>query len=190
MPSRVLSRVFAFSLAALLVSCANEGPPPTPQSAYVPPPVPEAPAAPWCARPAEKAAFDVAELKSNMMVTAKLCNADDKYNAFIMRYRPTLVQNEKVMDGYFSRNAKLHWQQQRDDYITKLANAQSQRANVLGDQFCQRTIGEFDEAMALPGPDGLASFAGSKTQAIPQVMKFSECPAVPEKAARATGTRK
>lgn len=179
MPPSALTRTIVFSLVALLSGCAKEVPPPPPQAVYVPPPVPDAPPAPWCARPAEVTAFNVAALKSNLMVAALHCNTDEKYRAFIERYRPALVQDEKAADGYFSRNDKRHWQQERDDYITRLANAQSQRANVLGDQFCQRTVGEFDEVLALSGPDQLPQFAGGKTQAIPQAMSFTECPPPP-----------
>jgi hypothetical protein len=50
---------------------------------------------------------------------------------------------------------------------------------VLGDQFCQRTLGQFDELLALTKPDALPDFAESKTQSVPQAMKFSECPPPP-----------
>ena len=111
------------------------------QVAYVPPPLPEPPAAPWCARPAEITAFSVAALKSDLMVAAVSCQADEKYNAFVTRYRPSLVAAEKTTESYFSRNDKRRWQQARDDYITQLANAQSQRAMVLGSQFCATHAG-------------------------------------------------
>jgi hypothetical protein len=183
-----LARNAALLLVALLAGCTKQAPPPAPQAAYVPPPLPDPPTAPWCARPAEVTAFSVAALKSNLMVTAISCGAEEKYNAFVNRYRPSLLQQEKTAEGYFSRNDKRRWQQSRDDYITQLANAQSQRAMVLGNQFCERTLGQFDEVMALPKPDGLADFAETKTQSIPQPMKFSECappPATPVKAAPA-----
>ena len=94
------------------------------------------------------------------------------------------MQTEKTTDGYFSRNAKSRWQQSRDDYITQLANAQSQRAIVFGNQFCQHTLGQFDEVLALGNPDQLPTYAGSKSQSIPQPMKFSECPAAPPSVAK------
>jgi hypothetical protein len=174
-----LIRTAVLSILAAFAGCAKEAPPPPPQAAYVPPPLPDPAPAPWCARPAEISAFSVAALKSNLMVATIQCNKDDRYNAFITRYRQSLIALEKARDEYFSRNDKRHWQQDRDDYITQLANAQSQRAMVLGDQFCQRTVSEFDEVLALPGPEQLPGYAESKSQSIPQTMKFSECPSPP-----------
>ncbi len=188
-----LARTAALSLVALLAACAKEAPPPPPPVAYVPPPLPEPPAAPWCVRPAERTAFSVAALKSNMMVAAISCRAEEKYNAFVTRYRPSLVQQEKTAETYFTRNDKRRWQQTRDEYVTGLANAQTQRAVVLGDQFCARTLGEFDEVMALTKPEDLPNFAETKTQSIPQALKFAECPpepAAPVKAAAPAPTKK
>ena len=187
MPRSALARTAVLSLVALLAGCAKETPPPPPpQAAYVPPPLPDPPEAPWCARPAEISAFSVAALKSHLMVAAISCRADDKYNAFITRYRPALLQQEKATASYFDRGDKRHGQQMRDSYVTNLANAQSNRAMVLGSQFCERSMGRFDEVMALSKPDDLPAFAATKTDTIPQAMKFSECPAAaaqPEKPA-------
>jgi hypothetical protein len=186
----VLVRTAAFSLLALLAGCEHPPPPPPPVVAYVPPPLPEPPAAPWCARPAERAAFSVAALKSNLMVAAISCRVEEKYNNFVTRYRPSLVQQEKTAENYFSRNDKRRWQQTRDEYVTGLANAQTQRAVVLGDQFCARTVGEFDEVMALSKVEDLPTFADTKTQSIPQSLKFSECPPEPEKPAETAKKKK
>ena len=182
MSRSALVRTAALSLVTLLAGCGKEeGPPPSPQvpppvAAYVPPPLPDPPTAPWCARPAEAAAFSVAALKSNLMVTAISCKSEEKYNAFITRYRPSLVQQEKTTESYFSRNDRRRWQQTRDDYITQLANAQSQRAMVLGDKFCELSLARFDAVMALSRPEDLPDFAAATTQSIPQPMKFTECP--------------
>jgi hypothetical protein len=184
-----LANIVVVSLLAVMAGCSKPAPPP-PQAAYVPPPLPEPPSAPWCARPAEITAFSVAALKSELMVAAVSCQADEKYNDFVKRYRPALVTGEKTAEGYFSRNDRPHWQRVRDDYITQLANAQSQRAMVLGSQFCQRVIGQFDEVAALSGPEQLSGYAESKTQTVPQAMKFTECPPAPAKpAARSTKSK-
>jgi hypothetical protein len=173
-----LANIVVMSLVAVMAGCAKAPPPAAPpQAAYVPPPLPEPPPARWCARQNEVAAFSVAALKSELMVAAVSCHADDQYNDFIRRNRSVLVAEEKTSEGYFSRNDRAHWQRTRDDYITQLANAQSQRAMVLGNQFCQRIIGQFDEIAALSGPEQLATYAASKSAIIPQPMKFSDCPA-------------
>ena len=159
------------ALLLLLAACAER-----PQAVYVPPPLPKQPPAPWCARPAEISAFNIAALKANLMVVALKCNEVDKYNDFVGRYKQTLVRNEETADGYFRRNTKRSWQKSRDNYITNLGNAQSQRATALGDQFCRLTQGEMDEVLALSGLADLPGYADSKTQSVPQAMQFSECP--------------
>jgi hypothetical protein len=159
------------ALLLLLASCAER-----PQAAYVPPPLPKQPPAPWCARPAEIGAFNIAALKANLMVVALKCNEVSRYNDFVGRYRQMLIRNEEMADGYFRRNNKRRWQESRDSYITSLGNAQSQRATVLGDQFCRLTHGEMDEVMALSGLVDLPGYANSKTQSVPQAMQLSECP--------------
>jgi hypothetical protein len=185
---KMLRPALAFALVATLAGCAKEAAPV--QQSYVPPPVAEAPAAPWCARPAEVTAFSVVALKSNLMVTAISCRADDKYNAFVTRYRSALLQQEKTSDSYFSRNERRRWETTRDDYITRLANAQSQRAMVLGSLYCQYSLGQFDEVMALAKPDQIAEFAANRTDRLPQAMKFSECAPGSEPAPAAAPARK
>ena len=82
-------------------------------------------------------------------------------NDFVGRYKQTLVRNEETADGYFRRNTK-RWQKSRDNYITNLGNAQSQRATALGDQFCRLTQGEMDEVLALSGLADLPGYAELK----------------------------
>ncbi len=102
-----------------------------------------------CARPAEKVAFDVEGLKSQLMVTAITCQQQSRYNAFIARYRADLVSDERAIDTYFHRAFGRSAQRQRDEYITLLANAQSDQGIKLGTLFCQKSVSMFDEVMAL-----------------------------------------
>ena len=104
-----------------------------------------------CARPADKTAFDVAGLKSHLMVTAITCEATERYNAFIARYRPNLLAEEKVLTAYFSRTYGKRAQAQHDDYITSLANSQSQDGLKSGTSFCDQNISMFDDVMKLSG---------------------------------------
>ena len=116
-----------------------------------------------CARIADKAAFDVAGLKSELMVTALSCNARDRYNAFVLRYQPELRSQEKALAAYFTRSFGRRAQQEHDSYITNLANAQSQTGLRRGTLFCQENVGLFDEVLGLPKGADLASFAGGKS---------------------------
>ena len=130
-----------------------------------------------CARPADKTAFDIVGLKSQLMVTALTCAADEKYNSFVVRYRPVLISANNALNGYFGRVFGRRAQAQYDDYITSLANAQSQEGIKHGTLYCSRNIGLFDEVMGLKNPNELGQFAGSKNPVQP--IDVVECAAAP-----------
>src|SRR5208282_1334402 len=92
---RVLSSVVAASL--LLSQVANAQP---------------------CAKPADKTAFDVAGLKSQLMVTALACDVRDRYNNFVVRFQPELMREEHALTAYFARSFGSRGQKEHDDYIT------------------------------------------------------------------------
>ena len=126
-----------------------------------------------CTRPAEHAAFDLAALKSALMVTALTCHAEERYNQFIGRYRADLVKAERALGSYFVR---AHGGQKAfDDYVTSLANAQSEADIRLGGTICDQRLAMFDRVMALSSTAELPRFAG--TQAIPQPKPVEDCPA-------------
>jgi hypothetical protein len=140
-----------------------------------PMPAPPSERAPVCARPQEKQAVAVSALISQLQVTSILCHTEDKYNELIPRLRPTLTANLKVLDGFFaraygSRAIKVH-----DDYITELANLQSQLGLKSGDQFCALNGGMMDEVMTLQTPQQLIDYATSKP--IQQALAVADCTA-------------
>lgn len=126
-----------------------------------------------CVRPAEKAAFDVAGLKSQLMVTALTCQTQDKYNAFVTRFRSELQGQESTLNAYFRRSFGGRAQQEHDNYITALANAQSHEGIQSGTLFCPRNVGLFDDVLALKSGD-LAPFAASKSPVQP--VAVTQCP--------------
>ena len=128
-----------------------------------------------CARTADKTAFDIAGLKSQLMVTAISCQAEEKYNGFVVRYRPILLSGEKGLTTYFNRSYGRSGQKQHDDYITLLANAQSQQGIQQGTLFCDKNVGLFEEVMKLKSPADLPAFATSKQFQQPIVLV--DCPA-------------
>lgn len=130
-----------------------------------------------CARTTEKSAFDITGLKSQLMVTAITCRAEEKYNAFVLRYRTDLVSQDKALNGYFNRTAGRRAQQQHDDYITALANSQSQDGLKLGTLFCDKNMGLFDEVMALKSGKELPGYASGK--GFVQPIALIECPPPP-----------
>lgn len=149
-------------------------------------------AAQTCARPADLSAFDLAGLKTQLMVTALTCKADDRYNEFVTRYRPALLENEKALGSYFNRAHGRRSQQQRDDYITQLANSHMQTGLKQGNRFCDRNMGAFDEVMALRNSSELADFAAGKSHSQP--VSLANCGAAEPtqtqaRPASTTGTR-
>jgi hypothetical protein len=127
-----------------------------------------------CARPADKMAFDVAGLKSRLMVTALACQAEDKYNAFVTRFRADLQAHERALSRYFSRAYGHDAQRQHDDYITALANEQSETGIKGGTEFCQQNVAMFDEVLALQDGAVLPSYAAGK--ALTQPIVLTDCP--------------
>ena len=165
----------AFFLAVSLVGCAHKPPPDPPaQAAFVPPPPsPPTDHAPICARPPEKQAVSVSALMSELQVISILCHTEDKYNALIPRLRPVLATNIKNLNGFFSRAYGKSAEKRRDDYITELANMQSQLGLKSGDQFCALNAGMLDEVMALSDADQLAVYAANKP--IQQAIAVTDC---------------
>lgn len=115
-----------------------------------------------CARAADKTAFDVAGLKSQLMVTALACDVRDRYNDFVLRFQPELMRQERALVAYFARSFGRRGQQEHDDYITSLANTQSEAGIKLGSSFCQHSVGLFDAVLALPQGATIASFAADR----------------------------
>jgi hypothetical protein len=142
-----------------------------------------------CARPADMSAFGIAGLKSQLMVTALTCSKQDRYNDFVRRYQKDLMTQERALSAYFSRAFGRRGQQEHDDYITSLANAQSQTGIRQGTLFCQRNVGIFDEVMTLPKDVDLAGYASGKT--LTQPIALVSCPVKPEptRTAQARTTR-
>jgi hypothetical protein len=130
-------------------------------------------AAQSCAQPTEKAAFDIAGLKSQLMVVALKCQAYDRYDAFVTRFRPDLLNAERGLNSYFGRTYGRRAQAEHDDYITSLANDQSQSSGQLGDRFCTASLGLFDEVMSLRSGAELPLLAASKS--IAQPLALVEC---------------
>lgn len=115
-----------------------------------------------CVRPTERAALDIEGLKSQLMVVALACDARDRYNAFINRYKTELNAGESDLGGYFNRSYGRSGRKQQDDYVTNLANGQSQAGTKRGTLFCQEHLPMFDEVMALRGGGELAEYAAGK----------------------------
>ncbi len=140
-----------------------------------------------CAKPADLTALEVASLKSKLMVTALTCNQQDRYNDFVQRFRSDLMAHERALHAYFVRAFGGRGQREHDDYITSLANTQSQTEIRQGTLYCQQNVGIFAEVLALTKGSDLASYAASKR--LEQPIQVTACPS-PTRTAQASSNRR
>jgi hypothetical protein len=143
-----------------------------------------------CVRPVDQAAFDVAGLKSQLMVTALTCDERDKYNSFVMRFRAELMGQERALQSYFGRAFGNRGVHEHDDYITSLANAQSQAGLHDGTLFCRRNAGLLDEVLSLPGGATLAGYAATKGMVQPVSLAACVVPLPGTQVAQARGEQR
>ena len=125
-------------------------------------------------------------LKSELMVTALSCGAQDRYNSFIMKFRTKLASEEHVLNSYFNSTYGRNSQRQHDDYITQLANVQSERGLKSGTAFCQQRMSMFDEVQVLESTADLSNYAQAKD--ILQPASYLTCTA-PNRPAASTRSR-
>jgi hypothetical protein len=141
-----------------------------------------------CAKPADVYAFDVASLKTKLMVTAITCNEQERYNQFVQRFRSDLMVHERALQGYFARAfGGGRGQHEHDDYITSLANTHSQSGIQQGTLFCQKNVGMFNEVLLVGQGADFANYAASKE--LVQPIEIVACPA-PTRTAQAAPIRK
>ncbi len=115
-----------------------------------------------CLKPYEGTAINVAGLKSQLMVTALTCDTRDRYNSFVMTFRPTLQREDTALNSYFLHHYGRSWRAEHDDYITQLANVQSEATIREGTLFCQENVSLFDQVLALHTAKELMEFANDK----------------------------
>jgi hypothetical protein len=115
-----------------------------------------------CLKSYEGTAINVAGLKSQLMVTALTCDTRDRYDDFVLSFRPTLQREDSALNSYFLHHYGRSWRSEHDDYITQLANMQSEAGIREGTQFCHDNVGLFDEVLALKSPVAMIAFANEK----------------------------
>ena len=127
-----------------------------------------------CLTSQDRAVFDVQALRSEVMVLATGCSDDSQYNAFIERYRPELMANERSIDAWFKKHFGRGAQAAHDRFVTDLANAHSDAGSKLGSEFCPRNGMIFQEVMALPQLSQLPAFAAGQDLMPPSVSLCDE----------------
>jgi hypothetical protein len=148
--------------------------------------IPQAHAELECLQPQERSVVEVAALRSELMVLATGCRQGDRYNAFIRKFQPDLMGNEKAVADMFKRMYGKRAQQEHDRFTTDLANGESSAGMHLGTDFCDRNGMLFTEVMALRSASDLPAYAAGK-DLVPATVDL--CPQVaqtPRKTAAAT----
>ena len=59
--------------------------------------------------------MDLTGLKTQLMVLALTCKAEDRYDAFVNKYRSDLQTTDKNLAAYFTRAGGRNSAKQRDD---------------------------------------------------------------------------
>ena len=132
-------------------------------------------AQPQCVQPAEKTAFDVRALQSQLMVIALTCGEHDRYNAFVKRYERELTSSFRTLTASYRRAGGT---KALDGYITTLANAQSQDGIRQGTRFCANARPMFDAALAAP-TDSSALSAVAQANNLSNPHGFGDCATTP-----------
>lgn len=115
-----------------------------------------------CLTPDQRAAVQVAALRSELMVLATGCHEDDHYNAFIRKYQADLIGNEKAIGDLLKHKYGKRAQQEHDRFTTEMANDESSAGMLLGGDFCAHNGMIFTEVLALNSANDLAAYAAGK----------------------------
>lgn len=147
----------AFAALPLLAAACKE-----PPQARAPDPIPPRPVADVlnptaCVPETTRTAFQVTALKSQLMVAALSCQQDSHYNGFIERNRRELVAHDRELTQWFRRTYGRQGQRRMDDFITSLANAQSQEGIRQGGSFCSNMGPLFREVSNIQSMPALAA---------------------------------
>jgi hypothetical protein len=126
---------------------------------------------------AERTAFEVRALQSQLMVAALTCNRDADYNAFVRKFQGELASSYRTVQGHFRRTAGGSHQRELDGFITQLANAHSQDGIRAGSQFCPLVTPLFQVALAQSNAAALADLTVERNVLNP--LATPACPATP-----------
>ncbi len=120
-----------------------------------------------CMRPAEEQAFNIIGLKSSLMVGALSCSQRDQYDSFMTEFQPHILAEQHIMDSYFRRIGGHYGQAREDDYVTLLANSQSENGIAEGAAYCAADAAVFKQVLALQTVASLDAYAASNPTAQP-----------------------
>lgn len=96
-----------------------------------------------CNDPADKAAFHVRSLQTELMVAALTCGARSDYNDFAVKFRDSLIDQGRALKRSFRASLGSGADRELNAYITALANRASQRSIASRDKYCARAARTF-----------------------------------------------
>jgi hypothetical protein len=176
--------------ALLLAGCAH---PPAPQVVVLPPapvghvypvaidvPPPVSPKIKFSGAQTEQIqqAFNVVGLKSALMVAALSCNQQDKYDTFMTSFQSHILADQRAMDAYFHKaSGPYSGQKMEDNFVTLLANNQSDAGISEGSLFCLNNAAEFDAVLALKTPEDLDHFVTDQAPGAEATLASTAAPA-------------
>lgn len=137
-----------------------------------------------CVPTGQRDALDLVGLKTQLMVITLTCHLDSQYNAFINKFKPDLVAEERTAKSYFSHNYGRSSQKRQDEYMTQLANAKSDAGLRQGNRFCAHNEGVFSEVLALRNAIELKQYAAGRATATP--VTLTTCGETAERPTRAS----
>lgn len=110
-----------------------------------------------CMPAAQRAAFDMRALQSQLMVAALSCDKYTEYGQFMNRNQAELRTTLTTIRTYYRGNATAV-----DNYITTLANTHSQEGIRQGSHFCRDVGALFQEALAASDRAGLQQVTANR----------------------------
>jgi hypothetical protein len=142
---------------------------------------------PRCPTPTDQSMFEVAALKTELMVVSITCRQEERYNDFVVRYRPQLIENDRQMNQHFERRFGRNGKRSMDAFVTNLAQARGFAGQRLGSDYCPRNTQLFAEVMALPAGNDIGIYAAGK-DLIPA--DLPGCPVAPPPAPARSSARR
>ncbi len=111
-----------------------------------------------CDDRADKAAFHVRALQTELMVAALSCGTRPEYNSFARKFQNTLVDHGHALKQLFRTNHGVSAEKALNAYITALANRASQRSVSKRSLYCERALRTFGALKSMK-PQELATFS-------------------------------
>jgi hypothetical protein len=111
-----------------------------------------------CDSRADRAAFHVRALQTDLMVAALTCGARPQYNNFARKFQSALVDQGRALKSLFQTLHGASGEKALNAYVTALANRASQRSISERDQYCEHNLTTFSALSSL-NPADLVSFS-------------------------------